>query len=64
MSKPINVGTCQINPILGDFEYNYQKLVDSYNTALKKGADLIVFPEMVITGYPPCLLYTSDAADE
>ena len=53
MSKPINVGTCQINPILGDFEYNYQKLVDSYNTALKKGADLIVFPEMVITGYPP-----------
>ena len=53
MSKPIKVGTCQINPILGNFDYNYKKLIDSYNRAIDNGADLIVFPEMVVTGYPP-----------
>ena len=61
MSRPVNIATCQINPILGDFDYNYNKLVDNYNSALKKGADLIVFPEMVITGYPPQDLLFSNA---
>ena len=53
MSKSIKVGICQINPILGNFDYNYQKLLDNYNQAIDKGANLVIFPEMVVTGYPP-----------
>jgi len=53
LSKSIKVGICQINPILGNFDYNYQKLLDSYNQAIDKGANLVIFPEMVVTGYPP-----------
>ncbi|OUX63967.1 MAG: hypothetical protein CBE34_00315 [bacterium TMED274] len=53
LSKSIKVGICQINPKLGNFDYNYQKLLENYNEALDKGANLVVFPEMVTTGYPP-----------
>jgi len=53
LSKTIKIATCQINPILGNFDYNYKKLIDSYNKAIDRGADLIVFPEMITTGYPP-----------
>ena len=31
MSKSIKVGICQINPKLGNFDYNYQKLLENYN---------------------------------
>ena len=60
MSQPIKVGLCQINPILGDFDYNYNKILDSYNEAIKHNCDLVVFPEMVVTGYPPQDLLLSD----
>ena len=53
MSKALNVAICQINPVLGNFENNLKKIVNNYEEAVKKGADLVVFPEMSITGYPP-----------
>ena len=43
----------QINPTVGAFEQNVKKICRFINTAKKKGADLIVFPEMCIVGYPP-----------
>jgi NAD+ synthase (glutamine-hydrolysing) len=43
----------QINPTVGAFEQNARKICGFINTAKKKGADLIVFPEMCIVGYPP-----------
>jgi NAD+ synthase (glutamine-hydrolysing) len=43
----------QINPTVGDFEQNVKKICRFINTAKKKKADLIVFPEMCIVGYPP-----------
>ena len=61
MSQSIKVGLCQINPILGDFDYNYEKLLDSYNEAIDNGANLVVFPEMVTTGYPPQDLLFSES---
>ena len=61
MPQSIKVGLCQINPILGDFDYNYEKLLDSYNKAIDSGANLVVFPEMVITGYPPQDLLFSES---
>ena len=49
----MKIALCQINPILGSFNYN-QKLIDkNYHAALESRADLVVFPEMSITGYPP-----------
>ena len=53
MSKELNVAICQINPDLGSFEYNLKKIATNYKEAVIKGADLVVFPEMSITGYPP-----------
>lgn len=44
---------CQINQTVGDLENNRIKILDYYNRAKKLGADLVVFPEMTITGYPP-----------
>ncbi|MGR3176045.1 MAG: NAD+ synthase [Candidatus Scalindua sp.] len=43
----------QINPTVGAFKQNAGKICRLINTARKKGADLIVFPEMCIVGYPP-----------
>ena len=49
----MKIAICQINPTMGDFPGNRDKILSFYNEALQKGGDLIVFPEMVITGYPP-----------
>lgn len=43
----------QINPTVGAFKQNTKKICRFINAAKKKGADLIVFPEMSIVGYPP-----------
>ena len=60
MSDQIKVAVCQVNPIVGDIEGNYLKIIDFYNESLAKGADLVVFPELVSVGYPPQdLLYNS-----
>ena len=49
----MKIAICQINPTMGDFPGNRDKILSFYREAVEKGADLIVFPEMVITGYPP-----------
>ena len=53
MSKNLNVVVCQINPTLGDFEGNQNLILENYSDAIKKGADIVVFPEMAVCGYPP-----------
>jgi len=60
VSKALNVAICQINPVLGSFENNLKKIATNYEEAVKKGADLVVFPEMSITGYPPQDLLSSN----
>ncbi|HTD22011.1 MAG TPA: NAD+ synthase [Terriglobales bacterium] len=42
----------QINPTVGDFSGNAQKIIDYSRQALTAGAGLIVFPEMSVCGYP------------
>lgn len=44
---------CQLNPIIGAIEYNYNKILDGYKKGIEKGADLVVFPELFLLGYPP-----------
>ena len=49
----INAAICQINPTLGDFKKNLNKILDFYQKSLNQNADLVIFPEMSTTGYPP-----------
>lgn len=52
----------QINPCLGDFDKNKKKILDFTKRAFEKKADLIVFPECAIFGYPPYDLLERQAA--
>jgi NAD+ synthase (glutamine-hydrolysing) len=44
---------CQINSIIGNLEYNKKKILKGYEEGIKAGADLVVFPELSLVGYPP-----------
>jgi len=64
---PLKIALCQINTTVGAFNSNLQKMRDWYGDAISKGADLVVFPELSVTGYPPSdLLHEVDfvAANE
>lgn len=43
----------QINPTIGDFLGNVRKIVELSLASQREGADLIVFPELSVCGYPP-----------
>ncbi|MFP4687169.1 MAG: NAD+ synthase [bacterium] len=47
------IALAQINTIIGDFEYNFKKIVDFAARAKKQGAELVIFPELSVCGYPP-----------
>jgi NAD+ synthetase len=49
----MKVALAQINPTVGDLEGNSNKILDFHQQAKLAGADLVVFSEMVLTGYPP-----------
>lgn len=49
----MTVALCQINPTVGDFPYNRDKILSYYGQAVSRGADLVIFPELSVTGYPP-----------
>jgi len=49
----IRVGIAQINSTVGDISGNTRKIVESINQAKLLGVDLLTFPELAITGYPP-----------
>ena len=52
-SDQIRVALAQINVTVGDFSGNMQKILDNIKKARELDADLIAFPELTITGYPP-----------
>lgn len=43
----------QLNPIVGDLEKNTEKIVHAIAKGKKQNADVVLFSEMVLTGYPP-----------
>ncbi len=49
----VRVGLAQINPTVGDLVGNVAKLLGEYTTAVAAGCDIVAFPELAITGYPP-----------
>lgn len=48
----LRVALAQINPTVGDLAGNAGLIADSVTKAAAQGANLIVFPEMIVTGYP------------
>jgi len=49
----IRIALAQINTTVGDLDNNTSKIINYVNLARSSGADLIAFPELTITGYPP-----------
>lgn len=49
----MKIALCQINPIIGNLEYNKKKILDGYKKAIEANADLAIFPELSLVGYPP-----------
>ncbi|MFQ5428230.1 MAG: NAD+ synthase [Thermodesulfobacteriota bacterium] len=49
----IRIAMAQVNPTVGDLKGNASLVLEYTERARKEGADLVVFPELVITGYPP-----------
>ena len=43
----------QINPTVGDLAGNRDRIIDCINRARKAEADIVAFPELALTGYPP-----------
>lgn len=49
----IRVAACQLDLVVGDLDGNTGRILDALEQAEAGGADLAVFPELAITGYPP-----------
>ena len=49
----MRIALAQLNFIIGNFEYNYKKIAESIDKAKAGKADLIIFSELAICGYPP-----------
>src|SRR3954462_14593546 len=50
---PLRLALAQINPTVGDLEGNAAKISSYVERARDEGAELVVFPELGLTGYPP-----------
>jgi len=51
--RRIRVGLAQINPTVGAIEANARLVLDWMERARAAGCDLVAFPELALTGYPP-----------
>jgi NAD+ synthase (glutamine-hydrolysing) len=49
----VKVALGQINPVIGDFAGNTARILDGVKAAHRKGAEVAVFPELCVCGYPP-----------
>lgn len=49
----MKIGFAQINPTVGDLRGNSEKIANAYEQLAGDGADIVITPELAITGYPP-----------
>ena len=49
----MKIAVCQSNPVIGDLKGNSKKILDGYKQAIADGAELVIFPELFLCGYPP-----------
>src|SRR5262249_2814519 len=57
----VKVALAQINPTIGDIEANVAKILDFARRAREGGAELVIFPELAVCGYPPMDLLLKDS---
>src|SRR6478752_10392918 len=51
--RPFRMAMVQMNPTVGDLDGNVRRIIGWLREAKKAKPDLIAFPELAITGYPP-----------
>ncbi|MEO1063882.1 MAG: NAD+ synthase [Actinomycetota bacterium] len=51
--RRLRVVAAQIDVCVGDLDGNAERIVSAYRDAVDLGADLVAFPELAVTGYPP-----------
>ncbi len=57
----MTVGIAQLNPTVGDLEGNSRRIINACRDLERRGATVVLTPELVLTGYPPQdLLFKSD----
>ena len=56
----MRLALAQINPTIGDLPGNSARIADFIGQARAAGADLVVFPELALSGYPPKDLLLQD----
>src|SRR5256714_1303545 len=49
----MKIGFAQINPPVGALSGNFEKIIAAYERLANDGAELVLMPELAITGYPP-----------
>ena len=49
----MKIGFAQINPTVGDLRGNFEKIIAAYDQLARAGADIVVAPELAVSGYPP-----------
>lgn len=49
----MKIALCQFNPLIGDIEGNSKKIIEGYGRGVFENADLVIFPELAVCGYPP-----------
>ena len=49
----MRIGIAQLNPTVGDLQGNLALSIDAYEQLVGQGADLVVYPELMLCGYPP-----------
>jgi len=49
----MKIGFAQLNPTVGDLSGNFEKILHAYERLAAAGAELVLTPELAITGYPP-----------
>src|SRR3954465_11743517 len=49
----MRIGIAQINPTVGDLRGNSEKILAAYKRLVEAGAELVITPELALTGYPP-----------
>jgi NAD+ synthase/NAD+ synthase (glutamine-hydrolysing) len=57
----VKIALAQINPTVGDFDGNARKILEFTQRAAQGSADLVLFPELAVCGYPPADLLEKPA---
>ena len=53
MERLIRIGLAQVNTVVGDLDGNTRLITDWIGRARDQGVDIVAFPELALTGYPP-----------